>query len=410
MARVLNRLSAKAVERAQANGRYADGGGLYLQVRGESKTWIFRYANRATGREHELGLGPAHTISLVRARELAQHHRAVILAGNDPLETKRRASMAAKLSQAKRRTFGECVTSYIDAHKAGWRNAKHADQWRSTLDTYAAALIPLAVDAIDTTLVLRCLEPHWATKTETMSRLRGRIERVLSWATVRKYRGGDNPARWRGHLSEMLAARSKVQRVEHRPALAYGDIGEFMSALRARAGLAARCLELQILTATRPGEAAGAQWSEFDLDGATWTVPGDRMKAGKEHRIPLSAPAVALLKGLPRKPKVTHVFPGLKGKSLTTAAGMALLKELRPGITAHGFRSTFRDWAAETTSHPREVIEAAMAHRLKDKAEAAYQRGDLLVRRTALMRDWAAFCDLKERVGKVTSIERKAKA
>jgi integrase len=405
MARTLNRLSAKAVERLKGNGRYADGGGLYLQIRGDSRTWIFRYANRATGKEHELGLGPTHTIPLVRARELAQHNRAVLLAGNDPLEQRRRAAMASKLSQSRRMTFGDCATTYIAAHTPGWRNPKHAAQWTATIDTYCAAMKPLAVDAIDTAHVMRCLEPHWATKTETMARLRGRIERVLAWANAHKYRSGDNPARWRGHLDELLPKRSAVQKVEHRPALAYADMHDFMVALRQRAGLATRCLELQILTATRPGEAAGAQWSEFDLDAAMWTVPADRMKAGKEHRIPLSAPALALLKALPRAPKATHIFPGVKGRAITTAASMALLKELKPGITSHGFRSTFRDWAAETTAHPREVIEQAMAHRLKDKAEAAYQRGDMLTRRATLMRDWAAFCDRPAGSGNVTPIK-----
>jgi integrase len=309
------------------------------------------------------------------------------------------------LGPHKRLTFAECSAKYIEAHRAGWRNEKHAAQWSSTLATYAEPINALPVANIDTALVLRCIEPHWATKTETMTRVRQRIESVLDWARVRDYRTGDNPARWKGHLDQLLPKRSKVPKMEHRAALPYAEISAFMADLRSRNGLGALCLQLGILTATRPGEAAGAEWVEFDLDGATWTIPGERMKAGKEHRVPLSAPAVALLQSLPAHGR--YVFPGVKGKPLTTAAGMALLKDMRPGITAHGFRSTFRDWAGETTKHPREVIEHALAHQLKDKAEAAYQRGDLFQRRAVLMKEWAAYCGTLPKAGNVTAINRK---
>jgi integrase len=269
--------------------------------------------------------------------------------------------------------------------------------------TYCAPIWLLPIDTIDTTLVMRCLDPVWTTKTETASRLRGRMESVLAWATVRGLRTGDNPAAWRNHLDQLLPARNKVQAVEHRAALPYIEAAAFMSELRHRDTLAARVLELQILTATRPGEAAGAQWPEFDLYGAVWTIPADRMKAGKEHRVPLAPAVVKLLQALPRVDG--NVFPGVKGKPITTSAAMKLLKELRPGLTAHGFRSTFRDWAAETTSHPREIIEQAMAHRLKDAAEAAYQRGDLLQRRAVLMADWAKYCDtIRSNTDNVTPI------
>lgn len=391
MARTRNKLTALKVRALKEPGRYSDGGNLYLFISKQgARAWVFRYSDRATGKVRDKGLGPAVDVTLEHARQRATACRLQLLEGADPIDVAAERRQTARADHAKRVTFGQCCEQYIDAHRAGWRNAKHADQWDSTLRTHAALLWPLDVGAIDTALVMRCLEPIWREKTETASRLRGRIESVLAWATVRKFRSGDNPAQWRNHLDQLLPARNKVQKVEHRAALPYAGASPFMAALRKRQGLAARALELQILTATRPGEAAGAQWSEFDLDAAVWTIPGDRMKAGKEHRVPLSAPAVALLQTLPRIN--SNVFPGVKGRPITTAAGMALLKEMQPGITAHGFRSTFRDWAAETTSHPREVIEAAMAHRLKDAAEAAYQRGDLLRRRAELMADWAKYC------------------
>jgi integrase len=301
----------------------------------------------------------------------------------------------------------------VEAHRSGWRNAKHAEQWDSTLRTYCASLWPLDVSAVDTALVMKCLDPIWTTKTETASRLRGRIESVLAWATVRKYRSGDNPAAWRNHLDQLLPKPSKVQKVEHRPALPYADVAEFMAKLRQRQGLAARVLELQILTATRPGEASGARWDEIDLDAALWIIPEDRMKAGKEHRVPLSDAAVTLLRSMIPKAKgklvTPHgpIVPGNKGKTITTAAGMALLKDMQPGITAHGFRSTFRDWAGETTKFPREVIEAAMAHQLKDAAEAAYARGTLLERRRHLMDAWAGYCATIRKTDNVTPIKKR---
>jgi integrase len=410
MARLLNRLDTKKVEKAADGARLADGGGLYLQVRGPSKVWIFRYRSRATGKERDIGLGPTHTISLARARELAAYERTVIAAGNDPLVYRRAAAAAEKASQARQLTFAQCAEKYIAAHRAGWRNAKHAAQWSSTLATYAKPINSLPVAEIDTALVLKCLEPNWSSKAETMTRVRQRIEAVLDWATVREFRRGQNPARWKGHLDALLPRRSKVQTVVHRAALAYTDMHGFMTELRKRQGLAARALELLILTATRPGEAAGAQWSEFDLDAATWTIPARRMKAEKEHRIPLVPAAVALLRALAKDGVEGHVFPGVKGRAITTAASMALLTELRPGFTVHGFRSTFRDWAGETTAHPREVIEHALAHQLKDKAEAAYSRGDLLQRRAKLMLDWSKYIDTAPARGNVTAIKRKAKA
>jgi integrase len=400
MAAQINRLTATSVKN-KPPGMHADGGSLYLLVKpdGKSRSWIFRYRDRVTSKLRDMGLGPTWDVSLAEARERAAGYRRQLRDGLDPLTTKHAQRAEAKQQHEKRMPFGRCAELYIETHRNGWRNPKHAQQWDSTLRTYCQPVWALPVDTIDTGLVMKCLDPIWTTKTETASRLRGRIESVLAWATVRGLRTGDNPAQWRNHLDQLLPARNKVQAVEHRPALPYLEAAEFMAELRQRDTLAARALELQILTATRPGEAAGAKWSEFDLDGAVWTIPPDRMKAGKEHRVPLAPAVVKLLQALPHMSE--NVFPGVRGKPITTDAAMKMLKELRPGLTAHGFRSTFRDWAAETTSHPREVIEIAMAHRLKDAAEAAYQRGDLLQRRSVLMKHWASYCATLPSDGKV---------
>ncbi|WP_158881469.1 site-specific integrase [Rhodanobacter sp. L36] len=409
MATHVNRLTATSVK-TKKPGMHADGGLLYLLVKPDGRrSWIFRYRDRITTKLRDMGLGPAWDVSLSEARERAAGLRRMLRDGQDPMTVKHAEKAEARAKHEKRMAFGRCAELYIETHRSGWKNPKHAAQWDSTLRTYCVPVWQLPVDAIDTALVMKCLEgkdskaPLWNSKPETMSRVRGRIESVLAWATVRGLRIGDNPAAWRNHLDQLLPARNKVQAVKHRAALPYVDAAAFMAELRQRDTVGARVLELQMLTATRPGEAAGARWAEFDLDGAVWTIPGSRMKAGKEHRIPLAPAAVKLLRGLPRIND--NVFPGVRDRSITTAAAMKLLKELRPGLTAHGFRSTFRDWAAETTSHSREVIEAAMAHRLKDAAEAAYQRGDLLQRRAVLMKDWAAYCAAPRAADNVTALQ-----
>jgi len=389
MARAFEKLSDLKVRKVKTPGYLGDGGGLYLQVSPSlSKSWVFRY--QIDGRSREMGLGSFNTFGLRDARDRATNCRKLLADGVDPIDQRNAAQQKKQLADARVMTFGQCCGKYIEAHRSGWKNAKHAGQWDATLRTYCTLLWPLDVATIDTALVMKCLEPIWTAKTETASRVRGRIESVLAWATVRKFRTGDNPASWRNHLDQLLPKRSKVQKVEHRAALPYADMPEFMTKLRLREGLSARVLELQILTATRPGETAGAQWDEVDLAAAIWIIPAERMKADKEHRVPLSATALSILQSLPHVSP--SIFPGVNGRPITTAAAMKLLKELQPDITAHGFRSTFRDWAAETTKHPREVIEAAMAHRLKDKSEAAYQRGDLLIRRAKLMNDWDRHC------------------
>jgi integrase len=397
MKRERNRLTTVGMKALTKPGRYADGAGLYLLVKPDGRrTWVFRWRDRLTGKLRDKGLGAELDVGLAEARDRASACRRILRDGGDPIADPKQHILAARLERARRKTFGECKDAYIAAHAAEWRNEKHQAQWEATLTNYAAALLPLPVAEIDTAMVVNALEPIWTTKTETATRTRQRIEAVLDWATARKLRTGDNPARWRGHLDHLLASPNKLKAVKHRPALAYDELAAFMVELRAKSGYGARALELQILTAARPGEVAAATWGEFDLKGATWTIPGARMKAGREHRVPLAPAAVALLKALPRHPDSTdadYVFPGLrKGQPMTTAAALKILKDLRPGVVAHGFRSTFRDWAADRTAYPREIAEAALAHQLSDKTEAAYRRTDLFEKRANLMRDWAKFC------------------
>jgi integrase len=343
-----------------------------------------------------MGLGPLHTIGLSEARDLAQACRKKLLEGIDPVEMKHAARKARRLEAARAVTFKDCAAKYIAANKAAWRNAKHADQWENTLTTYVYPIMGgLAVSEIDTGHVTRVLEPIWTTKSETATRVRGRIESVLSYATTHNWRVGENPARWRGHLENVLPKKSKVAKVVHHAALPWRESGSFMKALEGLDGTGALALRFAILTAARTGEAIGAKWSEIDMQHAVWTIPGDRMKAGVEHRVPLSREALALLAAA-EKLRVEgneFVFPGAKKE--TGLSNMALLMTLRrmkrDDLTAHGFRSTFRDWAAET-GQPADIAEAALAHSVGDKTVAAYQRGDLLERRRKLMEAWAAFC------------------
>src|ERR1700730_1850634 len=395
MGRALNRLSAVAVNTGiSRRGMHHDGGGLYLQVSaGGAKSWIFRFM--LDGRAREMGWGPVHAIPLSDARKRAADCRRMRFDGIDPIEVRRAEREQKKLDAAKSMTFDACAAAYIDAHKAGWRNAKHIDQWTNTLATYAGPVFgSLPVQALDVGLVMKALEPIWQTKSETASRLRGRIEVVLDWATVRGYRKGDNPARWRGHLDKLLPARGKVRKVEHHPALPYNELGDFIAALRSQEGIAARALEFLILTAARTGEVINAPWDEVDLDGKLWVVSATLMKGGREHRVPLSAAAMAVLEQMKEIREGEFVFAGgKKGKPLSNMAMLAMLKRMaRDDLTAHGFRSTFRDWAAECTNFPREVVEMALAHTIESKVEAAYRRGDLFQKRRQLMEACARFC------------------
>lgn len=391
MAKKLEKLVAKHLWKLPP-AMHNDGAGLYLLVRAAgSRVWIFRYRDRVTGKLRDKGLGPLDAVTLAQARVEAGKLRTALQTGVDPIQSHREAVQAARVKRAKAKTFGDCCAAYIKAHRPGWRNAKHAQQWRNTLDTYAADLLPLPVKEIDTDLVLSALEPIWATKTETATRVRQRIESVLDMAKARGLRRGENPARWRGHLQNLLPDVAKVKKVTPRAALPYEDMPAFWQDLSERNTLASLALRLQILTATRPSEAAGARWEEIDLKAKLWTIPGERMKAGREHRVPLSGELVAMLEAMPHR--TGPLFPGgHRNPTITTDAAQNLVKALRPGLTAHGFRSTFRDWTGDQTAYPRDVAEMALAHAIKDKTEAAYRRRDMLERRARLMQDWATYC------------------
>jgi integrase len=396
------RLTALKVEKEKKAGLYCDGLGLYLQVRaGGAKSWIFRY--RTNGKLRDMGLGSVNAVTLAQAREKASACRSMRANGIDPINLKRSEKAKSRAEATRAMTFEQCAAAYIEAHRAGWKNAKHAAQWTATLATYAFPIFGTQpVAAIDTPIVLKVLEPMWTTKTETASRIRGRIESVLDWARVREFRHGENPARWRGHLDHLLPKRGKVAAVKHHAALPYDEVPTFMASLHAEAGVAARAFEFCILTATRTGEVLGACWTEIDMKAKVWTIPPERMKARREHRVPLSDRAMTILHHVKEFSRDEFVFPG--GKTNHPLSGMAFLMLLRrikrDDITAHGFRSTFRDWAAERTSFPHEVAEMALAHMISDKVEAAYRRGNLFIKRRRLAEAWAAFCDsLPENAG-----------
>jgi len=405
-----NRLTARVVEQVKAPGYYGDGGGVVLRVaEGGSKVWLFRY--KTQGRVREMGLGPVRDVSLAEAREGAREARRLRRAGIDPIDAKRQRQAAARLDAAKLITFSQCAAAYIENHRTSWRNGKHAAQWEATLRTYAYPVFGnLPVAAVDTALVIKVLDSIWSKKPETASRLRGRIEAVLDFAKVRGYRAGENPARWKGHLKEALPAVSKLRKVKHHAALPYAEIGAFMTELRAREGGAAAALEFSILTAARTSEVIGARWSEIDMTVGAWTIPAERMKAGVEHRIPLSEQGLAVLRRAAAGEVNDVVFCGQKpGRPLSNMALLMMLRRMgRDDITAHGFRSTFRDWAAERTTAPREVVEAALAHTVANKVEAAYRRSDLFEKRRALMQQWGSFCDQQVADGEATVVPLRA--
>jgi integrase len=411
MARTIGRLTALKVDKAKRPGMYADGGGLYLRVtQSGTKNWVFRFM--LNGRPRWMGVGPLHTIGLAEARNRAAAFRLQRHDGVDPIEKRRAERLEARLDAAKAVTFKECAARYIASHRAGWRNPKHAAQWQATLATYAEPVMGgLSVQAIDTALVLKVLEPIWTAKPETAGRVRGRMESILDWAKVRGYRAGENPARWRGHLDKQLPARSKVRRVEHHAALPYAELPGFLVSLREQEGIVARALELAILTAARTGEVIGARWSEMDLVEKTWTLPAARIKAGREHRVPLPGRALAILQEMQphRQADDAFVFPGGKnGRPLSNMAFLMLLRRMGlDDVTAHGFRSSFRDWVAERTRFPAEVAEIALAHTVSDKTIAAYNRSDLFERRRRLMAAWATFCTAPDQKANVASLPTK---
>lgn len=330
---------------------------------------------------------------LAQAKEKARHARNEVNRGVDPITQRQAAISRLRAQQISEKTFEQAATAYIDTHGESWRNPKHRAQWASSLETYAFPVMGgLNVRDITQEHVLTVLQPIWKSKNETASRVRGRIESVLDWATVRKYRTGENPARWKGHLDHLLPAPSKIKKVIHHRALPIDEMPAFMKELRGRVGTAARALEFTILTAARSGEVRGATWSEVDLNDRVWTVPAQRMKALKEHRVPLSDAVVALLKAQRSETSSDLIFPAPRGGPLSDMALTAVLRRIGADAVPHGFRSTFRDWAGERTDFPREIAEQALAHTLESKVEAAYRRGDSLDKRRNLMRDWAIFC------------------
>jgi integrase len=405
-------LTQRKIDRAKP-GRYHDGHGLYLVVHNKNnKSFAFRYER--DGRERWMGLGACHVISLKAARERARAARLLLLDGIDPLDHRRTERAKLKLARAKLVTFREAAQRYFDQHESKWRNAKHRWQYLHTLKMFAFPLIgDLPVGEIDTAAVLRVIEPIWLTKTETASRVRGRIESVLDWAGVRGHRSGDNPARWKGHLSEVLPARSQVAKPVHHAALPYRELPAFMAELRKREGVGARALEFLILTCARTAEVLGAQWEpEIDLTNKTWIVPAGRMKAGREHRVALSQRAGELLRGLPMEHGNGYVFIGPRpGNGLSATALMQTLRRMgHSDVSVHGFRSAFRDWASECTNYPREIAEMALAHRVGDRTERAYARGDLLRKRFALAEAWSKYCCSSPPAAKAIVVPMRRKA
>lgn len=400
-----NGLTDRMVKQARKPGVLIDGAGLRLRVTANAntgevrKSWVLRVTVKG-GPVREIGLGSSDDIPLAEARLRATEARKLARDGVDPIAARDAERAQRALEAARAMTFQQCAEALIASHEAGWKNAKHRQQWTNTLKTYAYPVFgDLPVQAVDVSLVMKAIEPIWKTKTETASRVRQRIESVLDWAAVRGYRQGENPARWRGHLERALPARAKIQKVKHHAALPFADLPAFMGELRAMSGDSARALEFAILTATRTNETLKARWSEIDLKARIWTIPGERMKAGRDHRVPLPAAALAVLETMRKThPKSEWVFPGASPRTdrEPTLSSMALLMTLRrmkrTDLTAHGFRSTFRDWAGEMTNFPREVAEQALAHTLKDKTEAAYRRGDALEKRRRLMDAWGSYC------------------
>jgi len=391
MGRELHKLSAVTVSSRKEPGYYADGGGLYLRIApGGTKGWIFRFTRARKTRD--AGLGSYPTISLVKAREQAEQCRRLLASGIDPIEARKAERAAANGAAEKARTFEQCAKAYIASHEAGWRNDKHRYQWRATLEHYVYPIFGgLPVGEVKTEHVLKALNPIWRVKPETATRVRGRIEVILNWAKVHGLREGENPAQWRGHLDQLLPATSKVRRVEHHAALPYNEVPAFMAQLRKEKGITARALEFMVLTATRTMETLGARWDEIDLKARMWTIPAHRMKGGRAHRVPLSARAITIIKEMAKIRQSEFMFPGGKpGRPLSQMACLMLLRRMDYGhVTGHGFRSSFRDWAAEKTSFSREAAEMALAHAIPDAVEAAYRRGDLFDQRRKLMTKWA---------------------
>jgi integrase len=419
MGRIAKELGSLAVSRLPA-GLHAVGGvsGLYLQVLPSrdvggtlvqgGRSWVLRAT--VGGKRRDMGLGGYPSVTLANARDRARSARDLIDQGKDPIVERKLVKSALRADAVKAITFEEAATAYMAAHEASWKNAKHREQWRNTLKGLAYPTVgKLAVQDIQVAHVLAILEPIWKDRTETASRLRGRLELVLDWATARGYREGLNPARWRGHLDKMLAAPKKLKPGGHMAALPVDQLGAFMLRLRAVGGQGARALEFAVLTAMRSGEVRGACWSEIDLVDRVWVIPGARMKMGREHRVPLSPAALKLLNAQARMGGTDLVFPSATGDPLSDRTLIAVLRRMDVDVTVHGFRSTFRDWCGEFTNFAREVAEAALAHAVGDATEQAYRRGDALEKRRKLMDAWAGFCAKPMKTGDVTPMLRASK-
>lgn len=394
MPRKARELSPLEVRRLSRPGRWSVGGvdGLAIQVsESGAKSWVLRMS--VAGRQREMGLGSFPSVPLAEARERARAHRSKIELGADPISVRRAAQSAAAAERNAQQPFSTVAAQYIAQHAKTWKNAKHEAQWTSTLHTYAEPVIgSLLVRDVTTAHVIKVLEPIWTSKTETATRVRSRMELVLDYAAARGLREGPNPARWRGNLDAALPKPNRLAQVRHHAAVAVDDIASFIAHLRNQSGMGARALEFAILTVARSGEVRGAVWSELNLAEALWTVPAQRMKSGREHRVPLSKPAVTLLRALPKGKPADFMFPGMRGP-LSDMSLTAVLRRMNVDATAHGFRSTFRDWCSERTNHASEVAEMALAHAVGDKLEAAYRRGNLFEKRVLLMSDWATFLE-----------------
>lgn len=412
MPRKAKELKPLEVSRLVEPGLHAVGGvaGLSLQVSTTgARSWILRVV--IADKRREVGLGGYPDVSLAQARAAAQEKRSAVVNGVDPIAQRKELRSSLKAARAREITFKQAALDYIDANEAGWKNAKHAQQWRNTLETYAYPKIGnMLVPHVHMSHVLEVLKPIWSDRTETASRLRGRIELVI--AAGDKVAGIErpNPARWKHNLDTQLAKPSKIAKKKHYDALPIDGVGEFMQRLRGQEGVGARALEFAILTAARSGEVRGLEWKEIDLDGRLWTVPGDRMKAGKEHRVPLSDAAVKLLKTIKKTATADLVFPAHRGGPLSDMTLSAVLRRMKVPAVPHGFRSSFRDWAAERTNYPHEAAEMALAHTVGDKVEAAYRRGDLLAKRSQMMNDWATFCATPAKKAAVIPIGKKTRA
>ena len=405
MARSIHRLKQISLSRKLDPGYHGDGGGLYLQVtEPDSKSWIFRFS--LAGKRREMGLGPYPAVTLAAARTAATEARSLVKAGKDPIAARGAERARQRLEEARGVTFDQAVEQFMETHEDGWRSAKHRQQWRNTLKAYASpALGHLAVALIGTAEVTRVLDPIWKKKPETASRLRGRIERILDWSKVRGYRDGENPARWRGHLDKVFPTRAKLRQIQHHAAVPIDDMPALYGKLYKASGTAPKALRFAILTAARAGEVMQAKWSEIDLKDGIWSIPAERMKAGRLHRVALSQDAVAILKEMAELRAGELVFPGQRAKRPISLSSLSKALTVAGGgdATTHGCRSTFKDWASERTSFPREVSEMALAHAIGDKVEAAYRRGELMEKRRALMQQWATFLTTGSK-GKVVPI------